>query len=67
MATFDVADSASSSFVEPVSLQEDSTATYSTLQAAGIVGESKIALNFDNTFGYASVGSTAVEANLKAA
>ena len=66
VATFDVADSASSSFVEPVSLQEDSTATFSTLQAAGIVGESKIALNFDNTFGYAAVGSTAVEANLKA-
>ena len=57
VARFDVADSASSALVEPVSLQEDSVFD-STASAKGIVSESKIALNFSNTFGYAeSAGS----------
>ena len=58
VAKFDVSDSASSSSVEPVHLNEDA-ASYSTASAKGIVGESKIALNFSNTFGYADDGGNA--------
>ena len=55
IATFDVADTASTAVAEPVSLQED-TVFDSTVSAKGIVGESKIALNFSNVFGYAADG-----------
>ena len=52
IATFDVADTASTSIAEPVSLQEDSVFD-STASAKGIISESQIALNFSNVFGYA--------------
>jgi flagellin len=66
IATFDVADTASTSVAEPVSLQED-TAFDSTASAKGIIGESKIALNFSNVFGYATdSGSGAADTDLVA-
>ena len=66
IATFDVADTGSTSVTEPVSLQEDSVFD-STASAKGIVGESQIALNFSNVFGYAKVsGAGSSDASLVA-
>ena len=48
-ATFDVADTATTAVVEPIVLQD--TLADSTASVRGIIGESKIALNFSNTFG----------------
>lgn len=62
-ATFDVADTATTGVAEPVVLQD--TLADSTASVRGIVGESKIALNFSNTFGYAADGGTS-DANLNA-
>ena len=66
IATFDVADTASSSLTEPVALQEDAVFD-STASFKGDVSESKIAMNFSNVFGYAAdSGSGASDANLVA-
>ena len=66
IATFDVADTASTSLTDPVALQEDAVFD-STASARGQVGESQIALNFSNTFGYAAdSGSGAADTNLVA-
>ena len=66
IATFDIADTATTSLTDPVALQEDSVFD-STASAKGQVGESKVALNFSNTFGYAEdSGSGASDANLVA-
>ena len=62
-ATFDVADTATTSVVEPIVLED--TLADSTASVRGIIGESKIALNFSNTFGYADDGGTA-DTNLNA-
>ena len=56
-ATFDVADTATTAVVEPIVLED--TLADSTASVRGIIGESKIALNFSNTFGYADDGGTA--------
>ena len=60
VATFDVADTASTSFTEPVVLQD--TAADTAASVRGVIGESKIALNFSNTFGYAADNSSATSA-----
>ena len=66
IATFDVADTATSSLTDPVALQEDAVVD-STASARGQIGESKVALNFSNTFGYAAdSGSGAADSNLVA-
>ena len=62
-ATFDVADTATTAVVEPIVLED--TLADSTASVRGIIGESKIALNFSNTFGYADDGGTA-DTNLNA-
>ena len=50
-ATFDVADTASSALKEPITFQDSADST--TASVKGVIGASKIALNFSNTFGYA--------------
>ena len=49
--------------VEPIVLQD--TLADSTASVRGIIGESKIALNFSNTFGYADDGAGTADTNLK--
>ena len=54
-ATFDVADTAVSALKEPVTFQDTAASTVGS--AKGVIGESKIAINFSNTFGYAADGA----------
>ncbi len=54
-ATFDVADTAISALKEPVTFQDTAASTVGS--AKGDIGESKIAVNFSNTFGYAADGA----------
>ena len=49
-ATFDVADTASSALKEPITFQDTADSTYASV--SGVIGSSKIALNFSDTFGY---------------
>ena len=63
-ATFDVADTATTGVVEPIVLQD--TLADSTASIRGIIGESKIALNFSDTFGYAADGAGTGNTGLKA-
>ncbi len=49
-ATFDVADTASSALKEPITFQDNADSTYASV--SGVIGSSKIALNFSDTFGY---------------
>ena len=58
-ATFDVADTASSALKEPITFQDNADSTYASV--TGVIGSSKIALNFSDTFGYGgdSAGTTA--------
>ncbi len=63
-ATFDVADTATTALNEPVVLQD--TLADTTASVRGIIGESKIALNFSNTFGYAADGAGTGDAALAA-
>jgi len=64
IATFDVADTASTGVAEPIVLQD--TLADSTASVRGIIGESKIALNFSNTFGYAADGAAGADSSLAA-
>ena len=64
IATFDVADTATTGVAEPIVLQD--TLADTTASVRGIIGESKIALNFSNTFGYAADGAAAADSSLAA-
>ena len=63
-ATFDVADTATTGVAEPIVLQD--TLADSTASVRGIIGESKIALNFSDTFGYAADGAGTADTGLAA-
>ena len=63
-ATFDVADTAVSALKEPVTFQDAAASTVGS--AKGVIGESKIAINFSNTFGYAADGAGTADTALKA-
>ena len=62
-STFDVADTATSALKEPITFQDTADSTYASIH--GVIGSSKIALNFSNTYGYAADGGTS-DANLAA-
>ncbi len=64
IATFDVADTATTGVLEPIVLQD--TLADTTASVRGIIGESKIALNFSNTFGYAADGGGTANSGLAA-
>ena len=55
-ATFDVADTATSALKDPITFQDTADSTYASV--TGVIGSSKIALNFSNTYGYAADGGT---------
>ena len=63
-ATFDVADTAISALKEPVTFQDNAASTVGS--AKGDIGESKIAINFSNTFGYAADGAGTADTALAA-
>ena len=63
-ATFDVADTAVSALKEPVTFQDTAASTVGS--AKGVIGESKIAINFSNTFGYAADGAGTADSALVA-
>ena len=62
-STFDVADTATSPLKDPITFQDTADSTFSSV--TGVIGSSKIALNFSNTYGYAADGGTS-DANLAA-
>ena len=62
-ATFDVAETATSPLKEPITFQDTADSTYASV--TGVIGASKIALNFSNTYGYAADGGTS-DASLSA-
>ena len=62
-ATFDVADTAISLLKDPITFQDTADSTYAS--TTGVIGSSKIALNFSNTYGYAADGGTS-DTNLAA-
>ena len=64
-ATFDVADTAVSPLKEPVTFQDTAASTVGSAKG-GVIGESKIAINFSNTFGYAADGAGTADTGLKA-
>ena len=63
-AIFDVSDTATSAIKEPITFQDSAAST--TASVKGIIGESKIALNFSNTFGYADDNAGTANSGLKA-
>jgi flagellin len=62
--TLSASGAAVSSLTEPVVLADDAVST--SITANGVKGESKIALNFSDTFGYASSTGNSADSGLKA-
>jgi len=62
--TFSASDGSTSSLTEPVILADNALSTDVTI--IGDITESKIALNFSNTYGYADDGAGVADANLSA-